>query len=669
MSQQNIKNYRRDIDGLRAISVLIVIAFHAFPEWLPGGFIGVDVFFVISGFLITGIILNDIEANRFSILTFYNRRIRRIFPALIVTLTCALVSGWILLSSEEYQQLGWHVFASGFFFQNITLFSEAGYFDVVADYKPLLHLWSLSVEEQFYLAYPLLLLLLARSRALLFSVGFLALVSFAACMFQTYLVGEAANAFFLPQYRFWELMAGSLVQLKMRSTGKIASPYLSLIGVLLLSIGVLCTSRFIPFPSLITLLPVVGAVCVLAGDSKSVFSARVLGSSILVGVGLISYPLYLFHWPLFSFARILTAQEPAASLKWGLIAISIALATVTYLLIERPLRFGKTKSKSMWGDWRVSIILTGMALALASGYYVYQSKGVASRAIGSNLDRHMRDRITVGIEIEKRYKHRSCDREPRLDRAALPGCLMYGPDDASETIVVWGDSHAEAWSSVFFNIADRFGKRVIIFRQLGCAPILDTVRTDGGAHSQNCKNSEYSKAVVTTVQNLKPKQVFLVARWSLYSNGWYVGGQLQPATHFLSSSSSQPATLETSRETMRNNLPKTIYALAEAAPVTVVKTMPILKAGVEAIFLKRMAPTTRTEHQSAEGFVNEILENTIFNAPSSKKAITTLDPADLLCREEQCAIAINKTVMYRDDNHITPQGALLFENEILGALQ
>lgn len=669
MSQAHIANYRRDIDGLRAISVLIVLVFHAFPEWLPGGFIGVDVFFVISGFLITGIIVNDIEANRFTILSFYNRRIRRIFPALIVTLTSALIGGWILLSNEEYQQLAWHVLASGFFFQNITLFSEAGYFDVVADYKPLLHLWSLSVEEQFYVAYPLLLLLLARSRALLFWIGLLALISFAACMFQTYIVGEAANAFFLPQYRFWELLAGALVQIKMRSTGKIASPYLSLIGVLLLSIGVCCTSRFIPFPSLITLLPVVGAMCVLAGDSKSAFSARILGSSILVALGLISYPLYLFHWPLFSFARIVTAQEPSASLKLGLIALSVALATVTYLLIERPLRFAKTRSKSKWGDWRVGIILIGMALAIGGGYYVYRSNGVASRAIGSNLDRHMRDRITVGIEIEKRYKHRSCDREPLLDRAALSGCLMYGPDDASETIVVWGDSHAEAWSSVFFDIADRFGKRVIIFRQLGCAPILDAVRTDGGAFSQNCKNSDYSKAVVATVQNLKPKRVFLVARWSLYSNGWYVGGQLQPATHFLSTNSGRPATLETSRETIRSNLPKTLYALAEAAPVTVVKTIPILKAGVEAIFLKRMAPTTAAEHRLTEGFVNDIFEHAMLSAPSSLKAISTWDPAELLCREDQCAIAINKTVMYRDDNHITPQGSLLFENEILGTLR
>ena len=149
MSNEAIQNYRRDIDGLRAISVLIVLAFHAFPEWVAGGFIGVDVFFVISGFLITGIILNDVDAGRFTILRFYHRRIRRIFPALVVVLLLSLLAGWVLLSNDEYKQLGWHVFASGLFFQNIALFSEAGYFDIVADYKPLLHLWSLSVEEQF----------------------------------------------------------------------------------------------------------------------------------------------------------------------------------------------------------------------------------------------------------------------------------------------------------------------------------------------------------------------------------------------------------------------------------------------------------------------------------------------------------------------------------------
>jgi peptidoglycan/LPS O-acetylase OafA/YrhL len=669
MSNEAIQNYRRDIDGLRAISVLIVLAFHAFPEWVPGGFIGVDVFFVISGFLITGIILNDINANRFTILRFYHRRIRRIFPALLVVLFLSLIAGWVLLSNDEYKQLGWHVFASGLFFQNITLFWEAGYFDIVADYKPLLHLWSLSVEEQFYFVYPLFIFLIARTRLLAPAVTLVALLSFAACMFQTYIQGEAVNSFFLPHFRFWELMAGSLVQIFTRSRAGRPFTWLSVFGIVLLSLGVTFTSRSTPFPGFVTLLPVVGAMCVLVGNQNGWFSSRLLGSRLMVAIGLISYPLYLFHWPLFSFARILTTQEPSVLVKWGLILASFVLATLTYLLVERPLRFGASKSKREWQDWRTIFLLSGMIAAICAGYYIFKHGGMPSRTVASNLGRHINERITVGIEIENRFKHLSCDQDPLIDRGALPACSMYGPMDASDVIVLWGDSHAEAWMNVFFDIAKRFHKRVIVFRLLGCAPMLDAVRTDGQAHSQNCMTSDRARAIVDSVQKLKPKHVFLVARWSLYANGWYVGGKLQAATHFLSTSANETGNLELSRKTIAAKLPETLYALAQAAPVTFIKTLPVLKADVEAVYLERTTPTTITEHRETESFTDQVLESAMRDAPASLHPITVLDPAQLLCATDPCAITINNTVMYKDDNHITPQGSLLFENEILRSIQ
>jgi len=669
MSHKPIQNYRRDIDGLRAISVLIVIAFHAFPEWLPGGFIGVDVFFVISGFLITGIILNDIDEDRFTILRFYHRRVRRIFPAVVVVLFLALIGGWFLLSNGEYKQLGWHVFASGLFFQNITLFSEAGYFDIAADYKPLLHLWSLSVEEQFYLVYPLFLLLIARTRLLAPGVILVAALSFGACMFQTYVNAEPVNSFFLPHFRFWELMAGSFAQILTRSKRGISSNYLPVIGVLLLALGLAFSSRSIPFPGLITVLPVIGAVCVLMGSSTSWFSSRVLGTRLMVAIGLISYPLYLFHWPLFSFARILTTQEPSAIVKWELILASFVLATFTYLLVERPLRFGASKSKSSWQDWRTISLLSSMLLAICAGYFIFLEGGMPTRAVASNLGRHIHERFAVGIEIENRYKRTSCDKEPLIDRASLPACSMYGPDDASETIIVWGDSHADAWASVFFDIAERSSKRVILYWQLGCAPLLDAVRTDEQALGQKCMDSGRAKAIVNTVQQLKPKHVFLIARWSVYANGWYVGGKLQPATHFLSPDPNQPADMELSRKTIEAKLPETLYAIAQTAPVTVVKTLPVLKADVESIYLNRTTPTTLAERREMEGFPDKVLNSAISNAPASLKPITILDPGELVCSTEQCAISINNTVMYKDDNHITPQGSLLFEREILRFIQ
>ena len=669
MTHGSIQNYRRDIDGLRAISVLIVIAFHAFPEWVPGGFIGVDVFFVISGFLITGIILNDIDTERFTILRFYHRRIRRIFPALLVVLFSVMTAGWWLLSNNEYKQLGWHVLASGLFFQNIALFSEAGYFDIAADYKPLLHLWSLSVEEQFYLLYPLFLFVIARTRLLIPAVAIGAAVSFGACMFQTHIKGEPVNSFFLPQYRFWELMAGSLVQIVLRSKPGLSVKYLPGIGILLLGVGVALTSRTIPFPGCITLLPVLGAVCVLAGNPRSWFSSRVLGSWLMVAIGLISYPLYLFHWPLFSFARLLTTQEPSVTEKWQLILASFVLSTLTYFLVERPLRFGASKSRSKWLDWRTISLVGSMIIAICAGYFIYSKEGVPSRAVASNMGRYINDRIGVGIEIEKRYQHLSCDREALIDRGALPACLLYGPEGASETIIVWGDSHAEAWKSVFFDIANRLKMRVILFQHPGCPPLLDAIRTDGHSNYRQCIVPERARAIVKTVEQIKPKHVFLVARWSVYANGWRVGGNLQPATHFLSTNPDQPADVETSRKTIAAKLPETVYEMARTSPVTLVKTTPVLRADVEAVFIGRTNATTLNEHREAEGFTENVMDEVIRNASSSLKRIDILDPATLLCSGSTCAIAINNTVMYKDDNHITPQGSLLFENEIIRLIE
>lgn len=669
MSKEPISHYRRDIDGLRAISVLIVVAFHAFPELVPGGFIGVDVFFVISGFLITGIILNDVDSQRFTIWRFYHRRIRRIFPALLAVLLSVLVAGWLLLGPEEYKQLGWHIFSSGLFFQNIALFLEAGYFDIVADYKPLLHLWSLSVEEQFYLFYPIFAALLVRRGKLVPAVIAVALLSCGACLFQTHVKGEAAQSFFLPQYRFWELMAGSLIQIYTRSVGTLSYRYLPVVGVLILSLGVGLTSRSTPFPGLMTLLPVFGAMCVLVTQPTNWFSSRVLGARVMVAIGLISYPLYLIHWPIFSFARIITAHEPTWLVKCGLILGSCFLATITYFLVEKPLRFGSSKSNRRWLDWRTIALVTGMAFSTASGYYVFSSGGVPSRAIASNLQRYINDRISVGIEIERRYKHLSCDREPLIARGALPACSLYGPNTASETIVVWGDSHAEAWASVFFEIAQKRGVRVVLFRHQGCAPLLDVIRTDGQTNASNCTHPERAKAIVETVQRLKPSHVFFIARWSLYANGWYKGGNLQAATHFLSTSPDTPADLATSRQALATKLPETVYGLAQVSPVTIVKTLPILKADIDAVFLGRVTATSLEEHRATEQFPNQLIEELIKNSDPSLRPITVMDPANLICTGGTCAVTLNLTVMYKDDNHITPQGSLLYEGEIIKFLQ
>src|SRR6202163_547044 len=257
--------YRPDIDGLRAIAVMLVLNFHAFPEAMPGGFIGVDIFFVISGFLITGIIVRELDQQRFSLLTFYNRRIRRIFPALIVVLCATLVLGWLWMLPAAYAQLSTDVFASAAFFSNIALLLQSGYFDIESGKKPLLHLWSLGIEEQFYLIWPLLLMLVARLRLSMLAMA--SILGVGSFLLNVALIGSNPVAtFYLPFTRAWELLAGAVLACgwnRVSQTGA-ASNRRALFGVLLIATAAAVLDTKSAFPGWWAMLPVAGAALLLS---------------------------------------------------------------------------------------------------------------------------------------------------------------------------------------------------------------------------------------------------------------------------------------------------------------------------------------------------------------------------------------------------------------------
>ena len=333
--------YRPDIDGLRAIAVLSVLAFHAFPTLLPGGFIGVDVFFVISGFLISGIILSEISAGTFTVRRFYARRIRRIFPALALLLAAVLAFGWLALAPSAFRQLGWHTAFSAGFGENLWLWRKSGeYFDEGSAVKPLLHLWSLGVEEQYYLLWPLLLLLLRRhlSRAA-WLIAAVAVLSFAANVLT---VDDSPKlAFYWPHTRFWELMVGSGLAYVAFHRPSLhlgrASNYLALIGACLLIAGLAITNESSPFPGWWALLPTLGTAFLIASPSAWI-NRLLLVQKPLVYIGLISYPLYLWHWPLLVYSRIVGNAEPPTAIRLAALAVSGLLAWLTYELLEKRLR-------------------------------------------------------------------------------------------------------------------------------------------------------------------------------------------------------------------------------------------------------------------------------------------------------------------------------------------
>ena len=368
----NHNHYRPDIDGLRAIAVLSVVIFHAFPEYLGGGFIGVDVFFVISGFLITSLILREQREERFSLKHFYARRIRRIFPALSLVLGFGLIAGWICLNFMEYKQLTKHTGSSAIFITNFMLLREAGYFDNAADTKPMLHLWSLAIEEQFYLAWPLVLMFFKRLPRWLFPTLVVLLLSSLGYSLSLVFKGNFEYDFYSPLSRSWELLLGASLAFGVSRQAAIPTPRRNMagwVGLVFIFMSACFLDKNMPFPGYLALPPTVGAALILFAGMQSNLNRVLLASRPLVAIGLISYPLYLWHWPLLSFARILESQTPGLGLRLFLVLSSFVLAWLTYRFVEKPIRFSDRYPRAvLWLSlWMVAVLLMSHAVNRLDG--------------------------------------------------------------------------------------------------------------------------------------------------------------------------------------------------------------------------------------------------------------------------------------------------------------
>ncbi|MBU3624383.1 acyltransferase family protein [Polynucleobacter sp. AP-Latsch-80-C2] len=387
-------HYRPDIDGLRAIAVLSVVLFHAFPNGLPGGFIGVDIFFVISGYLISSIIFRKIESGTFSFLDFYGHRIRRIFPSLFLVLVCALIFGWFALLADEYRQLGIHTAASGFFVENLLLWSESGYFDNSSETKILLHLWSLGIEEQFYIIWPVLLWVSYKAKWNFLAITVLiGACSFALNIFQANIAFNSVADFYSPQTRFWELLMGAcLAYLGLNESKKISlltKNIISIAGLLLIAAGFFVINKKINFPGWWALIPTIGAVLIIASGSKAIINKLILSNRLLVWIGLISYPLYLWHWPLLSFARIMEGGTPPHFVRALIVLTSFLLAYLSYRFVEIPIRFGKYQQQKALALILLLLIISSMGLytGIRNGFEdrasISSAKAINSQFVGS----------------------------------------------------------------------------------------------------------------------------------------------------------------------------------------------------------------------------------------------------------------------------------------------
>jgi peptidoglycan/LPS O-acetylase OafA/YrhL len=498
--------YRPDIDGLRALAVLSVVGFHAFPGFFPGGFIGVDVFFVISGFLISKIIFESLEKDQFSFSGFYGRRIRRIFPALIVVLFACFIAGWIDLIPEEFEQLGKHMVGGATFVSNLMLWSEAGYFDFSSESKPLLHLWSLGIEEQFYIFWPLILWFGFKRRFhFLWPIIVLGIASFALNIVTLDLHLRTA-VFYNPLTRFWELFLGSgLAYASWKKTqlpssfAFINSNVRSIIGLALLGLGFVLIKKESEFPGWWALLPTLGAMFVLSADAHSWINRTLFFNRILVWFGVISFPLYLWHWPLLAFPFILSDGVPPTKIRAIAVVLAIILAWLTYRLIEKPLRFGNHPQAKTRG------LIIVMALVGTLGLATYLKQGFPQR---------MNPQFQVIAEQFKRSDESSSQCIAKYVGGGNSFCRIKKIDSPA-TAAIFGDSHAGHFYWGLADYIEKKGGNLINLGAGGCPPFLGILKEiHPNIDNINCNFGQDGLQYILNDRNIKT--VFLAFHHSTY---------------------------------------------------------------------------------------------------------------------------------------------------------
>lgn len=642
--------YRSDIDGLRAIAVSVVIGYHAFPSIMPGGFIGVDIFFVISGFLISSIIFGDIEKNNFSYTDFYARRIRRIFPALLLVLLVSLSFGWYVLFVDEFSQLGTQVAAGVGFLANILFWSQSGYFDSAAETKPLLHLWSLGVEEQFYIFWPLVLGFVWRRKLSFFlTMTIIAVLSFSINIY--WISKDPSAAFFLPFGRMWELMAGGMLAYlgKYRPQYFLANPlarsFASLVGLTLLLVSVTLLSNGSLFPGWLALFPVCGTLLVIANGASWV-NSRLIGNPLLVYLGLISYPLYLWHWPLLSFAQIIENGTPDRLIRVVAVLLGVLLAVFTFHFIEKPFRGNYEKRR---------IVLVSLAMLVIFALGIVVMKGLVSPRQNSELIQK--------ISLAKNERNNFDLFDNAYVSGLNNGSKLYSKTAGPLTTLFLGDSHMaqyaprvlkvlhdypQANSAVFAVGGDCLAiPNVYINYRPECADLIGTVRA----------YLEQNESVDTIVFG---------GYWSHYFNGRITKNEAEiyfdGSYYYLDGDGIKHSFMYSDGiELAIAEMEVFLKSLAETKKVFLLLDNPSGPNFSPGSLLRgsRFSTITSSIQVEREYFRDEPIEPKRMNERLRKIAnrigVTVIDPFKTLCSQQRCKIT-NKfsEPIYYDNDHLRP---------------
>ncbi len=613
--------YRSEVDGLRALAVISVIAYHAFPEIFPSGFLGVDIFFVISGFLITSVITSDLSKGKFNLLLFYSRRIKRLFPALILVIIACFAFSWFALYSKEFASLGNHIFAAVGFFLNFVLWQESGYFDTKSILKPLLHLWSLSVEIQFYIFWPFILLVthqfklkVLRVTIIVFSISLLLNVLF--------LEKDAIGAFYLSFNRFWEFQIGAMCALFIREypsffkllISKYSNYFITFSFILLLLVAFL-TPINQTHSILLALSITFATLSLILFSQDSMIAKKVLGNPLMVGIGLISYPLYLWHWPLISFGQIVTNGRLSPFYKFLLIFAAIFLAYLTYQWLERYLRYGSKK---------ITVILLVILVFVASqGWSVYSRDGLSFR--------------------EKHIKDSFGGRPPQVDQACLKNFEQYTPkfcralDDVNPVgVLLIGDSIAH---NNYEGLAASYkleGKSFAMVGWPGQKPLL----MDALGQPENESSELMHRLILGIQKDPNIKTVILAMRTSNISNSSLLLMQLKRTISELRSYGKEIIFIHTPPE--------------------------INFDPIECIGMPPFRPVLRENCSLA---VNDIPDQFFqlrnqFNELFNTTRVKTFDPYPAICQNNNCLVKFDDgNLLYRERGYLTTSGSIkVFKN-------
>lgn len=622
--------YQAHIDGLRGIAVIAVVLFHAYPNFITGGYVGVDLFFVISGYLITSIIVDDLKRHQFALHHFYARRIRRIFPALIMVLLASFAAGWLFLLADEFSLLGQHIAAGASFTSNLLLWREHSYFDVLSDLKPLLHLWSLGIEEQFYLIWPWLLVFGAKEGRLRMVVAFFTAVSLVLNLILIWHFPSAT--FYLPLTRFWELGIGGMIALhwsEMQCLDLHKKRTLGFVGLALVIISIISFQRAWTFPGFWALIPVTGIVLVLLYAKSTHWTYLILSSRLLVSIGLISFPFYLWHWPLLSFYRILS-QSYDNVVVGCILVIAIGLAGFTFHYIEKPIRLRSALSSAKY-----LVIL--MAVIFLVGIYTVAREGFPFRKY-SQYDPDMRWHSWSDVACERQYGIEPCQERVGLD-----------------SIFLLGDSHANQlypglevlWDGGVANIGSCIPVNANVF--LADPTFSEVVK------GNNCFVENVFEKQVDILNHLKPKYVVISVAWDLYFNHSDLAQfSKSDRQHYQKI---QQALLVSIRKIQSLGAK---VVLMEAIPRNI--KLPKNLCGL------RQRPEPQSCIIPYNQFTKGISWQMLREVKEQNPQIELIKTQDLFCQNDQCQLIQDGKLLFRDEWHLSYSGSLLIGNRIVDKL-